>query len=505
MRIIYVPLDERPCNSKYPALNVAGIDDCELVMPDPGILGKKKTAGDVEALARWLRAETPRAQSLILSLESLVYGGLLPSRIHSLGAAECGARLSLIPELKRANPSIEVSLFGLIMRTPSYSSAEEEPDYCAQYGAKIHRRAWLADKGKRRGLDESETAELARCEADIPASVIADYEGRRKVNSAVLHAALEYVQRGGVDYFLIPIDDSAPYGYSAIDQRAVRLQRRELGLQRIAPMHPGADEAGATLVARTLVRASGKSPTVELLYSSTSGGARIPRYEDRPLEESLVSQIDAAGMRLARHDERSDIILAVNAPGEPMLEAWDQDSADPTYDSLRHLGVFSDEIARRVSDGALVALADVAYSNGADKELVGLLDRSGALDGLASYAGWNTAGNTIGTALAQAASELVAPNEKRREKLLTYRLLEDCCYQSCVRQELSLAAPAPVSERERAEHFRSGGQIAQRTAERMREVFRVEVSRSLHGAERGLVGVSFPWNRYFEIDIDYSL
>ena len=44
-------------------------------------------------------------------------------------------------------------------------------------------------------------------------------------------------------------------------------------------------------------------------------------------------------------------------------------------------------------------IADIAYLNGADLELVALLNKRGLLFELASYAGWNTAANSPGTCI----------------------------------------------------------------------------------------------------------
>src|SRR5690606_32759114 len=44
-----------------------------------------------------------------------------------------------------------------------------------------------------------------------------------------------------------------------------------------------------------------------------------------------------------------------------------------------------------------VMVADISYLNGADLELISMLNKKDLLFKIASYAGWNTAANTLGT------------------------------------------------------------------------------------------------------------
>ena len=48
-RILYVPLDERPCNYKFPQMALDVRKDMEMVVPEPALLGKKKQPGDITA------------------------------------------------------------------------------------------------------------------------------------------------------------------------------------------------------------------------------------------------------------------------------------------------------------------------------------------------------------------------------------------------------------------------------------------------------------------------
>ena len=82
MKILMLPLDERPCNYLYPQLMPeAGY---QLLLPPREIMGDKKRAGDFEKISEWLLQNVGSADACILSLDTLIYGGIVPSRLHDL-------------------------------------------------------------------------------------------------------------------------------------------------------------------------------------------------------------------------------------------------------------------------------------------------------------------------------------------------------------------------------------------------------------------------------------
>ena len=67
----------------------------------------------------------------------LLYGGIIPSRLHHFSLEELTGRLDAVRELKKRNPKLKIFAFALIMRCPSYSSSDEEPDYYEICGREI--------------------------------------------------------------------------------------------------------------------------------------------------------------------------------------------------------------------------------------------------------------------------------------------------------------------------------------------------------------------------------
>ncbi len=436
MKLIYVPLDERPCNFEYPQLIAQLQTNLQLVVPPRPLLSQKKQAAKIDDLWHWLIENVANCQIAILSIEMLVYGGLLPSRLHQDTVETLTERLCRIRQLKEGSPGLEILASNLIMRTPTYNSDEEEPHYYANYGEKIFRWGWLQDKEQRGKLTSNEKTELDLIGQELPENYLADYQARRARNIAVNLAVLTLVQESVISFVSIPQDDSAPFGFTAMDQQQVVSQVRDHRLQRQVHLYPGADEVGCTLLARAYSQRLTKAPNIYLLYSAVTSEQIVPLYEDRPLGESVKAHVLAAGAQIVSTPEAADIVLAVNTAGQVMHEAWNQKYKDITYSSFRNLRVFVAQIEQLIVGGNRVAIADVAFANGGETELIEMLDDAALWDNILAYAGWNTSCNTLGTVIATAILGWDSLDERAIAVNKIYHLLEDWAYQAVIRMEI---------------------------------------------------------------------
>ncbi|MDD3107154.1 MAG: DUF4127 family protein, partial [Bacilli bacterium] len=135
-KIVYIPLDERPCNYDFPK-EIFASDEVHIVVPDANIMGEKKQPAKHEALETFLLQETKTADGLVVSLDTLVYGGIVPSRLHFLDSNILKERLLFLKQIKENNPDLPIFAFLLIMRCPQHNSSDEEPDYYKHSGRNI--------------------------------------------------------------------------------------------------------------------------------------------------------------------------------------------------------------------------------------------------------------------------------------------------------------------------------------------------------------------------------
>jgi hypothetical protein len=312
------------------------------------------------------------------------------------------------------------------------------------------------------------------------------------------------------------------------------------GLSDRAITYPGADETASLLLARYVCQQAGFAPRVWPRYSSQASSQVITAYEDRPMHELLKAHLAPLNGFLADSPQEADLLLFVNAPAEvqgasELQELIAREITDPTYpipidkDEIyrltrremtsphRNLEEFVRALQAALETGIPVALADVAFVNGADLLLGRQLMQTGLAPRLAAYAGWNTAGNTLGTVLGQAVLSILmlrgAPTPAQQAAQLAFlfrRYLDDYFYQAVERthlvyEDLPALGLDPSMERLPADKLEAVERRLQArlyaAAGELRERF----------VQTGLVRdvrvdhIHLPWQRLFEVGFDVHL
>ena len=426
MKVIYLPLDERPCNY-YFAGRIAKGSGVEVIAPPMSVLGTKKTAASFESVSEFLLQHAKEADAYVLSMDMLLYGGIIPSRLHHYGEDELTKRLSVLDEIKRINPNVKIYAFALIMRCPSYSSSDEEPDYYEYCGREIFLSGQVKHKLLLGEIQKDEADELLASYETVIKGNLPDFEARRKTNRNMLIKVVEKLHHS-IDFLIIPQDDSAKYGYTSMDREAIKQELTEKGLDEVA-MYPGADEVGMTLLSRAACEYKGITPKISCKFVHENSHNVTPLYEDRPVGVTLPFQVESAGCVIA-DDNEVDIDLYLNYPSREPVEVWQEKSAG--YDE-RDLSAFVMAIKKSIEGGRVTALADGAYCNGGDRELLQMIDKEMGVLALSAYAGWTTSSNTLGTVICQAVFVYLFGDNKFQKRFLAERVYEDVGYCGYVR------------------------------------------------------------------------
>ncbi|SCG39531.1 DUF4127 family protein [Micromonospora coxensis] len=481
IRLALVPLDDRPVCRVLPAM-VAAVAGAAVDTPPAALLPAGRRPGDPDRLADWLRSTS--AEAAVVALETLGHGGLIASRLHHEPVPVVLDRWAALRDV--AGP---VHAATVVQRTPDADDAGEEPDYWATYGRALH--AYSADL--HRLLDGAG----ARPSTDVPAPVRQDFLRRRQRNHVLNQVALSLAAEGVLDTLVVGADDTAPAAVGTAEWRWLRAWTGWLELGDRVLAHPGADEIGAVLVARTLTSAAGHRPRVAIACAEPDGLRRVARYEPVPIGAGVASQAAAAGADLV-DGAAAEAVLVVHAP-QPVDADWA--TAPPVDTDPAPVARTAALVRRLLADGHTVALADCALGNGADPRLVADLAADGALARLAAFAGWNTAGNTLGSALATLVAYQVGrahgtldPAAARR--LLAHRLVDDHLYMSYARPRLRRERGTDPTRHDHvpaAETPAVTARIVELLDRRWREL------RPVPGlaAPRS---VSLPWQRTYEID-----
>lgn len=495
MKIVLLPLDERPCNFSFPKL-LFEENDFQVIRPEK--LGDKKVPADLNKVEEFLLKECEQADAAVIAVDTLLYGGLIPSRLHHFSTEDVQRRLDILRRVKEKNPNLKIYAFQCIMRCPRYSSDDEEPDYYGVCGEEIHRLGRAIHKESLSMESEDDKEELI---SRIPREALADYVDRRKFNLEFNLKSLALVQEQIVDFLIIPQDDSAPYGYTAMDQIKVRKEISRQKLWDKVLIYPGADELELTLLSRVMNSFHKKQPRVYVKYASVHAPYIIPGYEDRALGETVKYHLMAAGCMQVETVAEADCVLALSAGAFEMMEAARQPACNRNYDVERNLTEFVFAVKNYIDRGIPVTIGDNAYSNGSDLELIALLDKMGLLLKVAGYAGWNTSANTMGTAIAECVKYLYYGDNHSHRQFLLLRYLEDAGYCSVVRKHVTENVLPDLGMTYFDVKSRDGI-VSTKVMEEL-NVFAKEYLPSIY-THIGIENVTMPWRRMFEADIEVT-
>ena len=489
-KIVYLPLDERPCNYDFCGFMVQNNNEINFVRPEKSDLGLKKTPAEYLSVKNFLSRECADADYLILAVDMLLYGGIVPSRLHYLSQEEIFSRVDFIGTLKKSNPKLKVFAFSLVMRCPTYSCGDEEPDYYETYGEKI----FLYGVNEHKFIDKlitKEQYETEKAHLDVPQEYLRDYVSRRKINLAALLRTLKLVG-SDIDEFTILQDDSNPYGFTALDQKTVREFTESEGIN--IDVHPGADEGGLTLLSRVLTKIKGYSPKICPVYPDEKCKNVIPLFEDREVYKSIEAQIKSAGATVT-YGEDADIYLFCNLPVGEMHNI--DNLSGKQYDD-RNLPAFAEKAKSLYTQGKAVAIADIAYSNGGDVAFAKMLSKFVGLLNLGGYAGWNTSSNTLGTVICQAVFFHFYGNTKTHRLFTAERVYEDLSYCAHVRKYIWDNELGKLH----CTYFNSNGQRGA-ASERAKELLYEFTSREFPEIyeKYRIADCYLPWSRLFEIGL----
>jgi hypothetical protein len=490
-KIVALPVDGRPVVREQ-VCQLLNIADWQLLVPTVEALGDFRIPANHEQLRDWLFANADDADGFVLSIDMLVYGGLIPSRFIDDDIESLRARLQIVTALKHRYPQKPIYCFAATMRLSNNNVNEEEKIYWDQFGELIWRWSFFSDRFLINRLQEDKNnADSAK--RAIPEIIRTDYLATRQRNFSITLEALKLVDEHKIDRLILPQDDTAEYGFNIAERRQLHdeITKRSLG-DRVL-IYPGADEVIHTLSA--FMVSTLKNSNASKFYLALSDPIEISnlcaRYEDRPILDSIAAQINAVGGLLVEQVDEADIVLAIHTSGRVQGD-W------AMRQPLEKCSVISqqwlDTLAIAHQHGVPVHVCDLAYANGADPVFIEALTRVIPLCNLVGYAGWNTASNSIGCLVAQAVLAIDKPASDVNKKIVCLRLVEDYLYQAIWRQRI----------RDVIDETSLSPEGLQKTVATM-FVPAANEWLARHGFMWRVTSVYLPWNRTFEIGINLDV
>lgn len=447
MKIVFLPIDNRPVCYQMPEMITEINKNIELVLPPIELLGGLKHGAQVDRLFEWLDKSSSNADSIILSLDTLIYGGLIPSRRGTESFQELKSRVERIERILRKT-NAKVYAFSSVMRISNNNVNEEEKEYWNLYGEKIFKYSYNFDKS-------------GAFDSDVPKEILEDYLATRKRNFAINKLYLALQKEGLFDTLIFSKDDCAEYGLNVREAR----QLEALG----GFTKTGADEIPLSLLARAIQSEIKVCP----IFLEPEYKHLISNYEDVSIEKSVLGQLELAGCSISSQDE-ADVLLFVNNFKDKQGEIVMKRSTELFHGNW-------------VPSSKPYIIADVRLANGADNNFVNQILKTPLNEEFFGYAAWNTSANTLGSLICTMKAKFSALqsggyDETAFKKFEAVRFLDDWAYQANIRQELTEPNP---------------------------ELLKIKMTEYENSIKKYLginfnTKYSFPWDRLFEVKIELN-
>jgi hypothetical protein len=415
-RTILVPLDDRPAAGQF-AQMIAEIAAETVQMPPYEYLGRFTRPGDPEAILDWIeKQDLSGTSALVVSADMIAYGGLIASRAADTPESKALERLKRFEAILRKRPAgTRVYVFSSVMRLAPTATRNS--------------RGWRDKLGKYVGYkeqydrtrDSATLKALANLRLVIPDGEIERYYATRQRDHNIQRELVKMTARS-FDYLVLGQDDAQPFGPHIPETKALRQLVDDLHIGGKAYFCEGIDQISNVLVCRAMLKSAGWTPRVRVVYSDPYGRKKIPIYESKTVQDTVRDQILASGARMTADSKDADYALYVNTPDRRRTQFFG----------------FVDELRNDLDQDVPVCLADINLGKDGtcDQELFSLLNDEGRLMNLLAFAGWNTPGNTLGTAIPTANLLLLARKQQtdalRREvahkTFMLHRYVDDVLY-----------------------------------------------------------------------------
>ena len=487
--VLFVPQDDRPVSLQY-TVDTAKAAGMTVLTPPQNLISGKTYKGQADQIWNWVEQNAGRADVMVLSTDTLIYGGLVDSRKHNLPLSTLEYRLKRIEALKANYKNTRIYGFGTVMRSPRASGGGTEPSYYADYGPTIFQIAALQDKLDAGTLTQAETQKLMSLQASVPVEYLQDWFSRRQKNMQINKGLIDEARKGVFEYFALGHDDTSQLSQSALEGRY--LNQYSKGIPRTQyGSFPGADQLGLLLMARSRTDESVEKPTFSIIYPLGGAGKTLPGYEDQTIDKTIVEHVEAVGGTMTTAGKPT-VLLAVNTPLSTSTSESEAFGNLPMVSQATN--AFVDRIQQATEQGVTVSVADIAYNNGSDNTLVGAMYKRDLLYKIGAYNGWNTASNTVGYAIAQGLLLKSMSPEGHRD-MLTQQYLDNWAYQANIRKDIYR-----MQDSIRTGNVRYSGDLNSKLEEYLQERIQ-DFGETYLKVDPRTIKATFPWGRLFETDI----
>lgn len=430
-----VPLDDRPANRLFvEQLYRIGSPDGKLHLPPRNLLGRLYNPGDSDGVIEWLEKRVKPRDTVFISADMWLYGGLVASRTSGIETSTLERRLKRLADL--AARGVTVHVLATVPRLSLRTSARQAP-----HELTISKWAAKADlPGGEELLRALRSGSEVQLPDGVPPEIVKEYLEVRERNVDTIVKLIEMCAGGSIQSLILGQDDSNKTGLHQSEQARIRREIESGGLRDKVKLLSGIDELSMDLVSGYLAKKAGVTPSVRVVYSEPDAADKIPPLESLPLAEMIEQHMELAGARL-EYSDRADLDLYVYVP-------YSQPWKVPGEERRPEAEAFVERVREAQLSGRRVAVADLSLVNRMDPFLAESSLEKLSLQELEGFASWNTPANTAGTVIAQLVCHQIAErsphwniyhrleSEKTHQAFMFARFIDDYAYQTVVRDDV---------------------------------------------------------------------
>ena len=408
-KVLLVPLDSRPPCGQLVADNgrTAGI---EIILPPSETMDFYTLPGDTSKMRKWLYDEIKNCDEAIISIDQLLYGGLIASRNKTIKDEDITALAEYLKKLHGDNPNIKIHAFSILPRM-------NPPDFVEKYQDRKKLMEWSRLVHKYDDNPLSETAEKIQIlEREIPSEQIKAYTEIYNRNLRLNCLLANLVADGTLEDLTFGQDDGEVYSLPNLKLKEFMhyLHKNQIAKDKLAILH-GADEVALSILTNIISRSNSFKVYVD--YSSEKAATKVMPY-------MAICNQDTAHERLNFHHD-----VIVSTPEEADYILFISATDEETMDRRRYN---AEKLLDYQQRGKPVALVDLSKNFIAQEALLPILIKEGyPVNSLIAYAGWNTVSNSVGTAISQAKIYLTALNQGLEQDSVVYSNLNNLNNRIC--------------------------------------------------------------------------
>ena len=419
-KVLLVPLDSRPpCLSFVKTLGYIG--NFEIITPPENILDNYNTPAPLLKINEWFTKKIKEVDAAIISVDMLCHGGLIASRSPKNTPdweKQIFQNLSELPQ----NTTPWVYAFSII---PRLLIPENDATKLWQYHVMIYTTRRDMNDNFQNPRDFDRMQEMLR---RVPPELISGFNKLYEKND-VFNRKLASLQNKNVFAGLIfGQDDGHPFGRPNQSKHKIEKFATQNNLSSKITTSYGADEVAMLQLAAYANKKNNYQPKVFVAYSDETVPDMVLHFMPTTIAKIVQEKLTATGAISVNEKQTADLILFVHVGKNST------NSAD-----LRKIATEIQSLAQEKP----LALIDLSANFKQRETVLGtLLNENVPVSCLAAYAGWNTAGNSVGTALVQGLL-FIKQKESIDKQYLPYlyqknfeftlaRILDDWAYQKDV-------------------------------------------------------------------------